>query len=155
MHDLSNIHFCHDNDVIMSILASQIASLTIVYSTVYSGADQTKYLSSASLACAGNSPVTGEFPAQRASNAENVSIRWRHHVKHHHFFPDHTAILAICSFFATVAAVSSYSVPPFYCVESVGSLFAPAHWYPRLVAAEAGDKTSGRVHWSPVAALAR
>ena len=26
----------------------------------------------------GNSPVTGEFPAQRASNAENVSIWWRH-----------------------------------------------------------------------------
>ena len=24
--------------------------------------------------CAGNSPVTGEFPAQKASNAENVSI---------------------------------------------------------------------------------
>ena len=30
--------------------------------------------------CAGNSPATGEFPAQRASNAENVSIWWRHHV---------------------------------------------------------------------------
>ena len=29
--------------------------------------------------CAGNSPVTGEFPAQRTSNAENVSIWWRHH----------------------------------------------------------------------------
>ena len=29
--------------------------------------------------CEGNSPVTGEFPTQRASNAENVSIRWRHH----------------------------------------------------------------------------
>ena len=29
--------------------------------------------------CAGNSPVTGEFPAQRASNAESVSIWWRHH----------------------------------------------------------------------------
>ena len=29
--------------------------------------------------CAGNSPMTGEFPAQRASNAENVPIRWRHH----------------------------------------------------------------------------
>ena len=29
--------------------------------------------------CAGNSPVTGEFSAQRASNAENVSIWWRHH----------------------------------------------------------------------------
>ena len=29
--------------------------------------------------CEGNSPVTGEFPAQMASNAENVSIWWRHH----------------------------------------------------------------------------
>ena len=31
--------------------------------------------------CAGNSPVTVEFPAKLASNAENDSIRWRHHVK--------------------------------------------------------------------------
>ena len=30
--------------------------------------------------CAGNSPGTGEFPAQMASNAENASIWWRHHV---------------------------------------------------------------------------
>ena len=29
--------------------------------------------------CAGNSPGTGELPAQMASNAENVSIWWRHH----------------------------------------------------------------------------
>ena len=29
---------------------------------------------------AGNSPVTGEFTAQVASDAENVSIWWRHHV---------------------------------------------------------------------------
>ena len=29
--------------------------------------------------CEGNSPVTWEFPAQRAINAESVSIRWRHH----------------------------------------------------------------------------
>ena len=29
--------------------------------------------------CAGNSPVTGEFPAQSARNAEKVSIWWRHH----------------------------------------------------------------------------
>ena len=28
--------------------------------------------------CAGNSPVTGEFPAQRASTAEDISIWWRH-----------------------------------------------------------------------------
>ena len=30
--------------------------------------------------CAGNSPVTVEFPAQMTSTAENVSIWWRHHV---------------------------------------------------------------------------
>ena len=30
--------------------------------------------------CARNSPRTGEFPARMASNAENVSIWWRHHV---------------------------------------------------------------------------
>ena len=29
--------------------------------------------------CAGNSSENGEFPAQMASNAENVSIWWRHH----------------------------------------------------------------------------
>ena len=29
--------------------------------------------------CEGNSPVIGEFHAQRASNGENVSIWWRHH----------------------------------------------------------------------------
>ena len=37
--------------------------------------------------CAGNSPVTGQFPAQMASNAENVSIWWRHHV-HYQFLVD-------------------------------------------------------------------
>ena len=164
----------------MGTMASQITSLTIVYSTVYSGADQRKHQSSASLAfvwvihrgpvnsphkwpvtrkmfpfddvimilqpsnihslghvawrpllgllswchgmpctlqwchnahdgvsdqrrldcvlnhlfrrrskktskvhvtglCEGNSPVTGEFPAQRASNEKNISIWWRHH----------------------------------------------------------------------------
>ena len=30
--------------------------------------------------CVGNSPGTGEFPTQMDSNAENVSIWWRHHV---------------------------------------------------------------------------
>ena len=32
--------------------------------------------------CGGNSPVTGEFPAQMASSVENVSIWWRHSGKH-------------------------------------------------------------------------
>ena len=40
----------HYNDVIMGAMASQITSLTIVYSTVYSSLDQRKHQSSASLA---------------------------------------------------------------------------------------------------------
>ena len=51
------------------------ATLTIVYSTVYS--KKTLKLRVTGL-CAGNSPVTGEFPAQMAINAKNVSNWWRH-----------------------------------------------------------------------------
>ena len=78
-HDIS---WQHCNDVIMGAMASQITSLTVVYSTLYLGADQRKKTSKLRVTglCAGNSSVTGEFPAQRASNAENVSIWWRHHV---------------------------------------------------------------------------
>ena len=43
-------HVFHNVDVIMGTMASQITSLTIVYSTVYSDADQRKHQSSASLA---------------------------------------------------------------------------------------------------------
>ena len=64
----------------MGTIASQITSLTIVYSTVYSDrSKQTSKLHVTGL-CVGNSPGTGEFPAQMASNAQNVSIWWRHHV---------------------------------------------------------------------------
>ena len=55
----------------MGATASQITIPTIGCSTVYSGADQRKHQSFA--------PVTGEFPAQMASYAENVFIWWRHH----------------------------------------------------------------------------
>ena len=95
----------HYNSIIMSALTSQITSITIVYSTVYSWrrSMKTSRLRVTGL-CAGNSPVTGEFPAQRDSDvvcysdlqlglyraasrsvkqtnsdAENVSIWWRHH----------------------------------------------------------------------------
>ena len=73
-------HIFHYNDVIMSALVSQITSITIVYSTVYSRRISKKIskLRVTGL-CAGNSPVTGEFPAQRDSNAENVSVWLRHH----------------------------------------------------------------------------
>ena len=53
----------HYGDVMMGAMASQITSLTIINSTVYSGADQRKHQS----------------PASLARNAENVSVRWRLH----------------------------------------------------------------------------
>ena len=46
----SGVTWCHYGDVIMTAIASQITTLTIVYSTVYSDADQRKHQSSASLA---------------------------------------------------------------------------------------------------------
>ena len=46
-HGIGIVHY---DDVIMGAMASQITSLTVVYSTVYSDADQRKHLSSASLA---------------------------------------------------------------------------------------------------------
>ena len=62
-------------DVKMSATASQITSLRTVYSTVYSSTDEKKTCKVRVTGLyEGNSPVTGEFPAQRASNAENVSI---------------------------------------------------------------------------------
>ena len=65
----------------MGTIASQITNLTIVYSTVYSGADQRKHQRSTSLAfLRGINRWLVNSTAQRASNAENVSTSWRNHV---------------------------------------------------------------------------
>ena len=64
----------------MSPMAYEITSVFIVCLAV--GSDKVQgniKLRVIGLQC-GNSPVTGKFPAQGASNAENVSIWWRHHV---------------------------------------------------------------------------
>ena len=52
----------HNNDVIMGAIVSQNTSLTFVFSTVYLDTYQRKDMEA------------DEFPAQMASNAENVSI---------------------------------------------------------------------------------
>ena len=49
----------HYSDVVMTTMASQITSLTIVYSTIYSCADQRKHQSSAYC------PLWGEFTGNR------------------------------------------------------------------------------------------
>ena len=54
---VSTVPTDHYDDVIMTTMASQITSLTVVYSSVYSAADQRKHQSSALRAFrAGNSP---------------------------------------------------------------------------------------------------
>ena len=60
----------HYNDVIVSAMVSQITSVSSVWSTVGSGADQRKHQSSASLALCGK--FTGD--RTKASTAENVSF---------------------------------------------------------------------------------
>ena len=71
------MRFTHHIDVIMSAIASQITGVSIVCSTVCSGTDQIKGRVTGH--CEGNPPVTGGFPSQRASKADNVCIWWRHY----------------------------------------------------------------------------
>ena len=72
---ISCFTYTHYSDVIMGTMATQITSLTNVNSTVRS--KKTAKLRVTGL-CAGNSPVTGEFPAEKARNARDVSIWWCH-----------------------------------------------------------------------------
>ena len=67
----------HYNDVIMSKIASQITSLTQLITQLFI---QARIKQNITGLCVGTSPGTGEFPTEMASNAENVSIWWRHHV---------------------------------------------------------------------------
>ena len=84
-HDSNTAVICAKrySGVIMSVMMSHITGVSIVCSTVCSGADQRKHQKLL---------VTGlcGFPSQRASMAENVSIWWRHHVSvwnAHHVCP--------------------------------------------------------------------
>ena len=70
----------HYRNVIISVLASQITGVSIVHSTVCSGTDQRKKIKAPRhWPLWGEFTSDSEFPAQRAGNAENVSIWWRRH----------------------------------------------------------------------------
>ena len=74
----------HCDDVIMTTMASQITSPTVVYSTVYSDADQRKHQSPASLAlCVGNSPgpvnSPHKWPVTRKMFPFDDVIMWAQH----------------------------------------------------------------------------
>ena len=49
--------------------------------------------------CAGNSPVIGKFLAQMASNAQNVSIWWRHHAGILPLRSDYLMIMLYCKYY--------------------------------------------------------
>ena len=65
----------------MGAMAYQITSLAIVYSTIYPDTDQRRHKRRVTGLCEGDSPVTGELPSKRPSNAKDVFIRWRHQEK--------------------------------------------------------------------------
>ena len=69
----------HYSDVRMNAMASQITGVSIDYSTVCSGADQENLKATRHWPLWGEYTGDREFPTQRASNAENVSIWWRRH----------------------------------------------------------------------------
>ena len=65
--------------------------------------------------CARNSPETGEFPAQMASNAENVSIWWRHH---DYYLDVHVCIYMIHAMISIVNGVTitiTFSTTKIFC----------------------------------------
>ena len=73
----------HYSDVIMNAMASQIASLTIVYSTVYSGVDQRKHQISASLTLVRgihrsprNSPHKGPVTRKMLPFDDVIMVQW-------------------------------------------------------------------------------
>ena len=68
----------HYSDVITRVMAFPISSVSILFWNHLFRSEKTSKLRVTGL-CEGTSPVTGEISAQRDSNAETVSIRWRHH----------------------------------------------------------------------------
>ena len=78
----NNMKVAHYNDVIMGTIASLITGLTIarlftqpfIQTQIKENIKAPRHWP-----LCGEFTGTGEFPAQMASNAENVSIWWRHH----------------------------------------------------------------------------
>ena len=119
----------------MSMMASQITSLTSVYSTVSSGADKRKHQSSASLAFVWgihqwlvNSPH--KWPVTR----KMVSIWWRHHD------------LCILHQWITCSIIASLPLPPLICT-------TPQTWHPPSVVCWLITGTAKcnylTIHWLP------
>ena len=133
----------HYNDVIMSAMTSQITRVSIVWFTVCSGADRREHQSTASQGlCEESFLVTGDFTAQRASNAENVSIWWRHHdVKSADCCYNaygHPSLLLFCLKCYVMYTGTRHTKSILYC--RTDSRFAPNQWETALLG-------NGVSHW--------
>ena len=104
----------------------RLNSLASRFYHVYSGADQRKHQSSTSLAFVrGISPVTGEFPSQRASNVETVSI-WR---RHHGLFGWYVGVHWVRVMSTIKPLIWGESNPKAYTfIVSSFSCLCPIHW---------------------------
>ena len=75
--------------------------------------------------CEGNSPMTGEFPTQTASNVENVSIWWRHHDYWRELYPHSQDIVSADFLFTHGGLVMPYGIIELTNIIGWGNSFSP------------------------------
>ena len=79
---LNDTNLTHHSDAITSTMASQnYQPHNCLFNRLFRRRSKKTSMPRVTGLCEGNSPVTGEFPTQRASNTENVSIWWHYHAK--------------------------------------------------------------------------
>ena len=76
-HLIINVHY---NDVIMNVMASQFPAARLFIQAFVQAHIKANIKAQVHWPLCGNTPVTGEYPTQRTSNAENISVWWRQHV---------------------------------------------------------------------------
>ena len=137
--DMYNFCTAHHDDVIMCAITSQITSLTIVYSTVYSDADQRKHQSSASLAFVwgiDRGPVNSphKWPVTRKmfpfddvimplQSAHCPAATWASfYLTRRHWYGTDTTIPELCAAFAVVTWPGSHREPSCFPKSAVNGL---------------------------------
>ena len=115
----------------MGAIGAQITSLTIVYSTVYSDADQRKHQISASLAFVRESTSDRWIPLTEGQLHGFSSIWWRHHVWRRHGLQHHLGWGAV-SDLSLISDLSQKFKHDLWRVKSELKLSQKQHFTPRL-----------------------
>ena len=79
--------------------------------------------------CAGNSPVTVEFHAQMASNAENGSIWWRHHVERINSSPLQSIRYSLCVSLYLTPLIHSFPLSLHMYIYSISRMKTFTIWF--------------------------